>query len=99
VLISLNIPGSVGELLMQIIQLAAATLLPRFLGGTPRHFKPSLIKITGDTIEKVGKLVDEKHLKPVLDSVWNFDDEGIKGAYTKIKSGRSRGKVVIKIIE
>jgi reticulon-4-interacting protein 1, mitochondrial len=99
VLIGIDVPQSFREFLTLAYNLAFAMLLPTFLGGVPRRFKVSLIKVTKEHIEAVGNLVQSRVIVPVLDSTWKFDDNGIKGAYAKIMTRHARGKVVIKIVK
>jgi NADPH:quinone reductase-like Zn-dependent oxidoreductase len=43
--------------------------------------------------------VKSKEVKPVLDSTWKFDDDGIKEAYRRIMTSHARGKVVIQVLD
>jgi len=76
ILIAMDIPNSVGGFVTTFISLARACLLPTFLGGVPRGFKLSLMNVTEEAVQNVGRLVDQKEIKPVLDSVGEFNDGG-----------------------
>jgi reticulon-4-interacting protein 1, mitochondrial len=98
VIVGMDVPHTWMGILNKFFKLATAMFLPTFLGGLPRHIALCIIGITNERIEDVGGFVKRKDIRPVLDSVWTFDDEGIKAAYQKIMSRRARGKVVIKIV-
>jgi len=55
------------------------------------------MNVTEEAVQNVGRLIDQREIKPVLDSVWEFTNEGVKDAYTKLMTVHARGKVVIKI--
>lgn len=95
--IAMDVPQSFWEFLTLASRLAQAMLLPTFLGGVPRQFRMTRIKVTKEHIDGVGNLMQNREMTPVLDSTWKFNDDGIKGAYARIMTGRARGKVVIKI--
>jgi NADPH:quinone reductase-like Zn-dependent oxidoreductase len=99
IVIGAPIPKGVGGLIGMLGKIGAAVLWPGFLGGVPRRFVMSVMQATEEKMTKVGELVERKEVRTVVDSVWGFDDEGVKGAYRKIMTGHARGKVVIKITE
>lgn len=96
-MIGAPIPASIAGFFSMGFNIVAATCLPGFLGGVPRKFRMTMMSPTKETVAAIGELVDQRVIKPVLDSVWKFDDEGIKAAYSIIMSHRARGKVVIKV--
>lgn len=98
IVVGAPIPKGVGGFIKMVGRIGAALLWPRVLGGTPRRMKISVMQATGEKMRGVGELVKEGNLKPVVDSVWEFDEEGVKGAYRKIMAGHARGKVVIKVV-
>ena len=79
--------------------LFAALFLPTWLRGVPRRFTMNVAKVVPSDLKEIGRLIDRKQIKPIVDSVWNFDDEGIKGAYQRIMTGHAAGKVIVKIRE
>jgi reticulon-4-interacting protein 1, mitochondrial len=97
VLVGLSVPKGVGGFFRLISQGCAALLLPRFLGGVSRRFVVSVMNVSKVGLTKIGNMVDREEIRPVVDSVWEFNDEGVKGAYSKIMSGHARGKVIVKI--
>jgi NADPH:quinone reductase-like Zn-dependent oxidoreductase len=81
------------------LNLIAAYALPAWLGGVPRRFTMSYMDPAVGGLRVIGVWVDNKQVKPRLDSVWGFDSEGVKGAYEKLMTGHAAGKVVIKVVE
>ena len=77
--------------------LLSALFLPSWLGGTPRHLTMSVTKVVPEDLHAIGGMIERKEISPVLDSTWNFNDEGVKGAYEKIIGGHAAGKVVISL--
>jgi len=98
IVVGAPISKGVGGFVKMVGRIGTALFWPRVLGGTPRRVKISVMQATGEKMRRVGKLVKEGNLKPVVDSVWGFDEEGVKGAYRKIMTGHARGKVVIKVM-
>jgi reticulon-4-interacting protein 1, mitochondrial len=97
IMIGAPIPSSFIGFLEMGVRLFNAFCLPGFLGGVPRKFRMTLLHTTKETVQAIGELVEQKVLKPAIDSLHTFDDEGIKGAYGKMMSGRARGKIVVNI--
>jgi len=78
-------------------QMPGVMYLPGVLGGVPRKFRITLMHPSKENVQVMEELVEQKVFRPVIDSVWPFDDDGIKDAYKKIMSNRARGKVVVKM--
>ncbi|TFK55244.1 NAD(P)-binding protein [Heliocybe sulcata] len=70
-------------------------LRPGWLGGTKRKWRLVQVKHKKEDLEAIAQMISEGKVKPLVDSVYSFDDT-LK-AYEKLKSGRAKGKVVIKI--
>ncbi len=73
-----------------------ASLLPGFLGGGKRKFVVLVSDIKGEKLEKIAGWVGEGKIKPVTDQVFGYED--VVGAFTRLKTGRARGKVVVEIV-
>ncbi|QIW96737.1 hypothetical protein AMS68_002255 [Peltaster fructicola] len=73
----------------------AIYLLPSFLGGGQRQFQFVTATANAPEYEKLGALIKEGKIKPVIESVLDLDEAG-KG-YAKLKTGRTRGKIVVKV--
>lgn len=70
---------------------------PTWLGGTPLRFKVVGLKAEQDKdlLEQLRVWMEEGKVKAVIDSEYAFEDA--QKAYEKIMSGRSKGKVVLKV--
>ncbi|KAG8741585.1 hypothetical protein FRC10_002658 [Ceratobasidium sp. 414] len=72
------------------------SLWPRWLGGVPRQHQ--IIVHTNDkkaSLDALVELVNKGQLKPLVDSVYSFND--VLAAYDRIRSHRAKGKVVVTI--
>ncbi|CDO71612.1 hypothetical protein BN946_scf184911.g82 [Trametes cinnabarina] len=70
-------------------------LKPGFLGGVKRKWKLVSVKPVEKDIREFAKLVEEGKIKPVVDSVYEFED-ALK-AYERILTKRATGKVVVRV--
>jgi len=50
----------------------------------------------GQQLSKIAKLIDDGHIKPVIDKVFSFDQT--LEALTYLEAGRAKGKVVIRLL-
>ncbi|TFK93483.1 NAD-P-binding protein [Polyporus arcularius HHB13444] len=88
--------GPQGKGISNIASFAWKVLLqPSFLGGTKRKWRLVSLKPTKKDWEAFTKLVEEGKVKPLVDSVFAFEDT-LK-AYERIRTGRATGKVVVKV--
>lgn len=51
----------------------------------------------GGALGEITKLVEEGKCKGVVDSVFGFEEDGVRKAFERVDSGRSKGKVVVKV--
>ncbi|TBU45082.1 NAD(P)-binding protein [Dichomitus squalens] len=70
-------------------------LQPSWLGGTKRKWKLIALDVKKEYLVAFAKLVEEGKVKPLVDSVFSFEDT-LK-AYERIKTSRATGKVVVKV--
>ncbi|PIL31907.1 hypothetical protein GSI_06611 [Ganoderma sinense ZZ0214-1] len=70
-------------------------LQPSWLGGTKRTWKMISVDPTRKDLANFAKLVEEGKVKPLVDSVYSFED-ALK-AYERLQTGRVTGKVVVKV--
>ncbi|TFK42999.1 hypothetical protein BDQ12DRAFT_710172 [Crucibulum laeve] len=78
------------------IRTVTAILRPKFLGGTKRRY--SVVLLGGNiraALETLQKYLADGSVKPMVDSVFAFED-ALK-AYERIKTHRATGKVVVKV--
>ncbi|KAI0655132.1 NAD-P-binding protein [Cubamyces menziesii] len=70
-------------------------LRPSFLGGTKRKWKLVTVKPVHEDLEAFAKLVEEGKVRPLVDSVYAFED--VLKAYEKLMTKRATGKIVVKV--
>jgi NADPH:quinone reductase-like Zn-dependent oxidoreductase len=75
--------------------LAFRFLVPSGLGGGQRPFSFGMANTNFDDFTKLAKLVAEGKVKPVIDEVFAMED--VPRAYEKLKIGRAKGKIVVKV--
>ena len=56
-----------------------------------------IMKPNGEQLAEIARLLDEGQCKPVVDSVWDFEDH--EKAFERLDGGHAKGKVVIKVTE
>jgi len=54
-----------------------------------------IVEPLGKNLELIGELIEAGRARPGVDSVWEFAD--FKKAFARVESGRTKGKVIIKI--
>ncbi|TRM64734.1 hypothetical protein BD626DRAFT_567608 [Schizophyllum amplum] len=72
-----------------------AAICPRVLGGTPRKHAVMGLMSKEEDLKDMGEMMAAGTLKPVVDSVFAFED--VLKAYERIMSHRAKGKVVVKV--
>ena len=72
-------------------------------GRRPDEFKEKVVKDiffimkpNGEQLAEIARLLQEGQCKPVVGSVWDFEDYG--KAFERLDGGHARGKVVIKVV-
>jgi len=89
---------SAGGIAKAAVSVGSALLRPTWLGGSPITYKMVMLK--GDQsiegLRQLAKWLEEGKLKAIVDSEYAFEDA--LSAYEKMKSGRAKGKVVVKVI-
>jgi NADPH:quinone reductase-like Zn-dependent oxidoreductase len=78
-----------------VYDLAFRFLVPTWLGGGQQPFSFGLASTNFDDFTKLGKLVAEGRVKPVMDEQFAFED--VPRAYEKLKTGRAKGKIVVRV--
>lgn len=72
-------------------------LLPGFLGGMKRKNVGFFMVPKAEELAKVGEWMARGEVKAVIDSQFPFED--VPDAFRRLKTGRTRGKIVIKVAE
>lgn len=70
-------------------------LLPSFLGGGKNSFQMIMAKPSAEQLRHMGKWLKQGSLKPIVDTVFEWEDA--PKAFEKLKTGRAKGKIVIKV--
>lgn len=81
--------------LAAVYDLAYRFVVPTWLGGGQRPFSFGMASTNFDDFVKLGQMVSEGKVKPVIDEVFAFDH--VLQAYAKLKTGRARGKIVVRV--
>ncbi|GAA5942609.1 hypothetical protein JCM3775_003655 [Rhodotorula graminis] len=90
-----HIDGSIGSLLRASVDFANRLLRPKMLGGVPRKYTFGMMTTDRKELEEMAALIGEGKLRPIVDSVFAFED-ALK-AYERQMSNRAKGKVVVKV--
>lgn len=69
-------------------------MLPSFLGGGSRKFSLAMAKNKHEDLARLGEWIAAGKIKVVVDEVFEFEDA--PKAYEKLRTGRARGKIVVK---
>jgi NADPH:quinone reductase-like Zn-dependent oxidoreductase len=70
--------------------------------GKPEGMKKELAKALffiveplGSNLAEIGELIEAGHVRPTVDSVWEFAD--YQKAFERLESGHAKGKIIIKV--
>lgn len=78
-----------------VISLASRFLRPGFLGGGKRPIQLIVAKPLSEDFAKLATWFQEGKVKPVIDSVFQFDE--VPKAFEQLKAGRAKGKIVVRV--
>lgn len=73
----------------------AIFLIPSWLGGGKRKYEFLTCKTNADDYRQIGQWMSEGKVKSIIDSKYELD--AVPKAFEKLKTGRSRGKVLIQV--
>ncbi|OAG02552.1 putative zinc alcohol dehydrogenase [Paraphaeosphaeria sporulosa] len=74
---------------------AKRLILPGFLGGGKRKYRTYLASNVPEELQRIAAWVDEGKLKVEIDEEFAFEDA--KEAFAKLRGGRARGKIVVRV--
>lgn len=80
-----------------VTSMASRAMYPAFLGGGKRTIEFAVAKNSFDAYVQMGKWMQEGKLKAIIDSTFEYIDA--PKAFERLKTGRARGKVVIRVTE
>ncbi|KAJ4252811.1 hypothetical protein NW762_010717 [Fusarium torreyae] len=75
--------------------LLAIYLLPRWIGGGKRAFKYHSVTANREDFAQIAGWIKDGKVKPVIEH--EFDLENAGRAYASLKTGRTRGKLVVRV--
>ncbi|KAK5136398.1 hypothetical protein LTR08_003524 [Meristemomyces frigidus] len=81
--------------LAHIANMFKVTLLPGFLGGGKRKFVGLLAVPSKEELTKIAAWMVEGKVEAVVDETFAF--EKVPEAFTRLKTGRARGKIVVEV--
>jgi NADPH:quinone reductase-like Zn-dependent oxidoreductase len=67
------------------------------LGGGRRKYVPLMLGNSKEDLEQVGAFLRDQVIRVVVDEVVGFGD--VVKAYEKLRSGRARGKIIVRVEE
>ncbi|KAJ5063556.1 PhoD-like phosphatase-domain-containing protein [Bipolaris maydis] len=70
-------------------------LLPSFLGGGKSSFQLIMAKPSAEQLRHMSEWLKQGSLKPIVDTVFEWEDA--PKAFEKLKTGRAKGKIVIRV--
>ncbi|KIW05773.1 uncharacterized protein PV09_03629 [Verruconis gallopava] len=80
-----------------VYDLAFRLFLPTWLGGGKRKFLFGFTSTNRQDYEELTRLMSAGKVKSVVEQVFDFED--VPAAYARMKTGRARGKIVIRVAE
>jgi alkaline phosphatase D len=84
-----------GMSIASIKSVGSNMLLPGFLGGGKNSYQLLVAKPSSDALRQLGEWMKEGKVKGVIDEV--FDWEDAPKVFEKLKTGRARGKIVVRV--
>ncbi|RYP67756.1 hypothetical protein DL771_007089 [Monosporascus sp. 5C6A] len=76
---------------------ASRALLPSFLGGGRRKYQVLVVNSKQEDFVRIAEWMAEGKVKAVIDETFAYKD--VPEAYRKLKTGRARGKIIVKVSE
>lgn len=82
-----------------VYEFLCRTLWPTFLGGgqRPWEFLPLTSKV--DDYVQIGRWMQEGKVRAIVDEVFGTDEKGPVRAFEKVRTGRAKGKIVVKMAD
>ena len=85
------------QILAGVYDLFSRLLWPAFLGGGKRKFQLFLTKTEAEDLSKIAAWMQEGKLKAVVDEIFDMEGKGPVRAFEKLKTGRARGKIIVRV--
>ena len=89
----------VGPHLGEIYNVLARMMWPALLGGGKRSFQALGVANKYDQFEEIGAWIAQGKVKALIDEMYGMEDKGPIRAFERLKTGRAKGKVVVRVAE
>ena len=83
------------ESIAGLLSMAESIARPWWLGGPPNKFTLILCQANKKHLEEIAGWVADGKVKVVLDTVYEYEE--VPKALAKIRTGRARGKIVVRV--
>lgn len=88
-----------GLSLGDIYTLMSRMMWPGFLGGGKRPFQFLGVANNYDHFKEIGEWVAQGKVKALIDEVYGMEDKGPIKAFERLKTGRAKGKIIVRVAE
>ena len=88
-----------GLSLGEIYELLSRMMWPKFLGGGQRQFIFLGLANNYDHFKEIAEWMAQGKVKALVDEVYGMEDKGPVRAFERLKTGRAKGKIVVRIAE
>ena len=88
-----------GLSLGEIYELLSRMMWPGFLGGGRRPFQFLGVANNHEHFKEIAEWVAQGKVKVLIDQVYGMEDKGPVRAFERLKTGRTKGKIVIRVAE
>ncbi|KAL9637925.1 MAG: hypothetical protein Q9164_001898 [Protoblastenia rupestris] len=82
-----------------VYEMLCKTMWPRLLGGGQRPWEFLHLESKVEDYAQIGRWMQEGKVRAVVDEVFGMEDKGPVRAFEKLRTGRTRGKIVVKVAE
>lgn len=88
-----------GLSLGEVYQLMSRMMWPGFLGGGKRPFQFLGVANNIDHFKEIAEWMAQGKVKALIDEVYGMEDKGPVKAFERLKTGRAKGKIVVRVTE
>ena len=78
-------------------EISCRMLWPAILHGGKRRFQLLILKTEPEGLRKIAAWIQQGKLKAVIDEIFDMEDKGPVRAFEKLKTGRARGKIIVRV--
>ena len=88
-----------GPSLGSLYDVTTRLLWPGFLGGMKRRYSVVTLKPEASELQEMIEWMKEGKIKAVIDDVFDMEEKGAVRAFQKLKTGRAKGKILVRIAQ